>query len=107
MTEDLKQHDADLDDGADPVQTEAVAALSKEVRFGLTLLGLLLVMLAAALYVKLGYPGLPRGEHSVADASSEDSPAEAAPQTLANEQAPAAEPIQVPAFDPRSLYKSS
>jgi len=106
MTEDLQHHDADLDEAPDTVNAEAVAALSKEVRFGLTLLGLLLAMLAAALYVKLGYPGLHRGEHSVADVGTEESAVAPAAQSLATEQTPAAEPVQVPAYEDTSDAKS-
>lgn len=64
MSEDLKQHDADFVD--EPESSAAASALGREVRFGLSLLGLLLAMLAVAVYVKMGTPGLPWNRPEVA-----------------------------------------
>jgi nucleoid-associated protein YgaU len=69
MSEDLKSHDAHLAEEPEVINPQVAAALGREVRFGLTLIGLLLALLATALYVKIGSPGFPWKRHSVADAS--------------------------------------
>jgi nucleoid-associated protein YgaU len=102
MTEDLKQHDADFID--EPESSAAASALGREVRFGLSLLGLLLAMLAAAVYVKLGTPGLPWGKSEVAAADSPEDAALAPAEDTAH--AEAAQPqAPVPAQEDTSSAK--
>jgi nucleoid-associated protein YgaU len=94
MTEDLKDHDGLGSDEIEAPNPAAAAELAKEVRFGLSLLGLLLALLATALYVKLGSPGFPWGGAEVAQADSA-APAEE-PQADAASAGPAGEPAAQP-----------
>ncbi|HEY4308197.1 MAG TPA: LysM peptidoglycan-binding domain-containing protein [Pirellulales bacterium] len=96
MTEDLKQHDADIVDDADSDNPATNAALGREVRFGISLLALLLAMLGAALYVKLGTPGLPWARHEVAAADG----SEPAGEPPATEPAQASAEPEMPSAPP-------
>ncbi len=91
MTEDLKQHDADFID--EPESPAAAAALGREVRFGLSLLGLLLAMLAAAVYVKMGMPGLPWGRQDVAAVDAPADTAEAPAENTAHAEPAVQAPV--------------
>lgn len=101
MTEDLKQHDADLID--EPDSPAAASALGREVRFGLSLLGLLLAMLAVAVYVKMGTPGLPWGRQEVA--ATDDGPEAAAAPAEETAHVEAAPQTPVPAPEDTSSTK--
>ncbi len=107
MTEDLKHHDADLVDEAETENPAAAAALGREVRFGLSLLGLLLAMLGVAVYVKMGTPGLPfgRGEVAAADGDQEGSAEETLHAAAGELQPPSAEAMPVPAHEDTSATK--
>jgi nucleoid-associated protein YgaU len=106
MTEDLKDHDGLGSDEIEPPNPAAAAELAKEVRFGLSLLGLLLALLATALYVKLGSPGFPWRGADVAQADSA-APGDAAQADVAGAASePAAQPIHL-AAQPDTTGRSS
>ena len=55
-------NEADLaEEQFEPTPADAAPPMSREVRFGLTMLGLLAALLATALYIKIGAPAFPHG----------------------------------------------
>ena len=83
------------------------AALGREVRFGLSLLGLLLAMLGVAVYVKMERPACRSVEAEVAaaDGDQEGSAEETLHAAAGELQPPSAEAMPVPAHEDTSATK--